>query len=126
MQSKLEEVSAQEMSGLTVFCDLHDSEVPLHLLRNASAFCRAGGLHIATRLFERLVRAPSDLVPVSLAHAVIAVACNLKLWLNFRCVVQMFVPLRTCVMRYMCSLSDKELRLPGIRTMAGNERACTL
>lgn len=70
-----------------------------------------------TQLFEQVEC--MQLLPVPLTHALIAIVCNLKLWLNFRSVVQLFVPLRAKVMRYMCSLSDKELRLPGIRTMAG-------
>lgn len=117
LQAKLEEVSPQEMASITVFCDLHDTEIPLHLFRNVCVFCRAGGMHAMTQLFEQVEC--MQMLPVSMSHALIAIVCNLKLWLNFRSVVQLFVPLRAKVMRYMCSLSDKELRLPSIRTMAG-------
>lgn len=117
LQAKLEEVSTQEMNSITVFCDLHDTEIPLHLFRNVCVFCRAGGMLAMTQLFEQVEG--MQLLPVSISHALIAIVCNLKLWLNFRSVVQLFVPLRAKVMRYMCSLSDKELRLPSIRTMAG-------
>ncbi|XP_034239169.1 ubiquitin carboxyl-terminal hydrolase puf isoform X4 [Thrips palmi] len=116
LQAKLEEVSTQEMNSITVFCDLHDTEIPLHLFRNVCVFCRAGGMLAMTQLFEQVEG--MQLLPVSISHALIAIVCNLKLWLNFRSVVQLFVPLRAKVMRYMCSLSDKELRLPSIRTMA--------
>lgn len=58
-------------------------------------------------------------LPVSLAHAMVAVVCNLKLWLNYGSVIQLFIPLRSRVMKYMCRLGDKELRTPAVRTMAG-------
>lgn len=59
-------------------------------------------------------------LPVGLAHSMVAVICNLKLWLNYGSVIQLFVPLRRRVMRYMCRLGDKELRTPAVRTMAGS------
>lgn len=58
-------------------------------------------------------------LPVSLAHSMVAVICNLKLWLNYASVIQLFIPLRSRVMKYMCRLGDKELRTPAVRTMAG-------
>lgn len=58
-------------------------------------------------------------LPVSLAHSMVAVICNLKLWLNYGSVLQLFIPLRSRVMKYMCRLGDKELRTPAVRTMAG-------
>lgn len=33
--------------------------------------------------------------------------------------VSMLVPLRSCVLRYMCKLSDQDLRTPTIKSMAG-------
>ncbi|GLH07907.1 Ubiquitin carboxyl-terminal hydrolase puf [Gryllus bimaculatus] len=115
VQAKLEEISQQEASSLNVFCDLHDPEIPVYLLRNVCLFCKSGGVHAMTFCFERQ---NPDTLPVSLAHAMIAIVCNLKLWLNFRSIMQLFVPLRAKVLRYMCSLADKDLRLPGIKTMA--------
>lgn len=58
-------------------------------------------------------------LPVSLAHSMVAVICNLKLWLNYASVIQLFIPFRSRVMKYMCRLEDKELRTPAVRTMAG-------
>ncbi|XP_068081544.1 ubiquitin carboxyl-terminal hydrolase puf [Anabrus simplex] len=115
MQSKLEEITQQEAGSLNVFCDLHDPEIPVYLLRNVCLFCRSGGVHAMTFCFEH--QSP-DTLPVSLAHAMIAIVCNLKLWLNFRSIMQLFVPLRSKVLRYMCNLADKDLRSPGIKTMA--------
>lgn len=122
VQSKLEEMSPQEAGNLNVFCDLHDPEIPVYLLRNVCLFCKSGGVHAMTFCFER--QSPETL-PVSIAHAIIAIVCNLKLWLNFRSIMQLFVPLRSKVLRYMCNLGDKDLRMPGIKTMAGeNTELC--
>jgi ubiquitin carboxyl-terminal hydrolase 34 len=118
VQSKLEEISPQEAGNLNVFCDLHDPEIPVYLLRNVCLFCKSGGVHAMTFCFDR--QSPETL-PVSIAHAIIAIVCNLKLWLNFRSIMQLFVPLRSKVLRYMCNLSDKDLRMPGIKTMAGEK-----
>lgn len=71
-------------------------------------------------------------LPVTLAHSMVAVICNLKLWLNYASVIQLFIPLRSRVMKYMCRLEDKELRTPAVRTMAGmfprlkRSHACTI
>lgn len=123
VQSKLEEISPQEAGNLNVFCDLHDPEIPVYLLRNVCLFCKSGGVHAMTFCFER--QSPETL-PVSIAHAIIAIVCNLKLWLNFRSIMQLFVPLRSKVLRYMCNLGDKDLRMPGIKTMAGENTGLCL
>ncbi|KAG8236172.1 hypothetical protein J437_LFUL013438, partial [Ladona fulva] len=115
VQSKVDELSQQEASNLSAFCDLHDPEIPVYLLRNVCLFCKSGGVRAMTFCFEG--RSP-ETFPVPLAHTMMAVVCNLKLWLNFRSIVQLFVPLRSKVLRYMCCLGDKDLRLPGIKTMA--------
>lgn len=112
--TKLEEVTQQEAGALSMFCDLHDPEIPAFLLRNVSLFCKSGGPQAMTACFEK-----KGELPVSLAHSLVAVICNLKLWLNYRSIVQLFVPLRSKVLRYMCGLSDRDLRVPGIKTMAG-------
>ncbi|KAJ8873829.1 hypothetical protein PR048_024665 [Dryococelus australis] len=116
MQSKMEDMTQQEASSLNMFCDLHDPEIPVYLLRNVCLFCKAGGVHAMTSCFD--LQSP-DLLPVPIAHAIIAVVCNLKLWLNLRSIMQLFVPLRAKVLRYMCCLADKDLRTPGIKSMAG-------
>lgn len=116
IQAKLDDITQQEMQNLNLFCDLHDSEIPIYLLRNVSVFCKLGGLHAMTSCFTHL--AP-DALPVSTAHSMISVVCNLKLWMNFKSMVTMLVPLRSCVLRYMCKLSDQDLRTPTIKSMAG-------
>ncbi|KAK4884213.1 hypothetical protein RN001_000484 [Aquatica leii] len=113
--NKLDDLTQQEMQNLNLYCDLHDSEIPLYLLRNVTLFCKLGGLHAMTACFTCL---PPDELPVSTAHAMITIVCNLKLWMNFKSTVSLLVPLRSCVLRYMCKLSDQDLRTPTIKGMA--------
>lgn len=74
---------------------------------------RIGGVQAMTACFEH------QSLPLPVAHAIIALVCNLKLWLNFRSIMQLFIPLRSKVLRYMCNLADKDLRTQGIKTLAG-------
>ncbi|XP_018562913.1 ubiquitin carboxyl-terminal hydrolase 34 [Anoplophora glabripennis] len=115
IQAKLDELTQQEMQNLNLFCDLHDSEIPIYLLKNVSWFCKMGGLLAMTTCFTQL---SPELLPVSTAHAMISIVCNLKLWMNYKSMVSMLVPLRSCVLRYMCKLSDQDLRTPTIKSMA--------
>lgn len=114
--SHLENLSAQEISNLSSYCDLHDTEIPAYLLRNVSLFCKLGGVCAMTSVFEY---ATPTTLPLSMAHAVVAAVGNLKLWLNFRAVAQLFMPLRSKILKYMCSLEDKDLRVPAVKSMAG-------
>ncbi|CAH2011093.1 unnamed protein product [Acanthoscelides obtectus] len=115
IQAKLDELTQQEMQSLNIFCDLHDSEIPIYLLKNVSWFCKMGGLLAMTTCFTQL---SPELLPVSTAHAMLSIVCNLKLWMNYKSMVSMLVPLRSCVLRYMCKLSDQDLRTPTIKSMA--------
>lgn len=78
---------------------------------------RSGGVEAMTACFEH------QTLPLSVAHAMISVICNLKLWLNFRSIMQLFIPLRSKVLQYMCNMADKDLRTPGIKAMAGQDAA---
>lgn len=98
------------------YCEPHDPEVPAPLIRAVSVFCHQGGFELMSACFDS-----ADHLPVGLAHSMVAVICNLKLWLNYGSVIQLFTPLRSRVMKYMCRLGDKELRTPAVRTMAGEQ-----
>ncbi|KAL0117751.1 hypothetical protein PUN28_008863 [Cardiocondyla obscurior] len=95
------------------YCEPHDPEVPAPLIRAVSIFCHQGGFNLVSACFDM-----ESTLPVTLAHSIVAVICNLKLWLNYASVIQLFIPLRSRVMKYMCRLEDKELRTPAVRTMA--------
>lgn len=107
-----QESSQQEISAVSVFCDIHDTEIPVYLYHNVTLFCSSGGFGAMTKCFEI-----SDL-PLSLAHACTVAISNIKLWLNYRSIVQLFVPLRIKVLQYMCKLSDQDLRSPATKSMA--------
>uniref|UniRef100_A0AAR5QD97 ubiquitinyl hydrolase 1 n=1 Tax=Dendroctonus ponderosae TaxID=77166 RepID=A0AAR5QD97_DENPD len=115
IQSKVDELTQQEMANLNLFCDLNDSEIPIYLLKNVSWFCKIGGLLTMNDCFTHL---NTNYLPVSTAHAMISIVCNLKLWMNYKTMVSLLVPLRSCVLRYMCKLSDQDLRTPTIKSMA--------
>lgn len=70
IQVKLDDLTQQEIQGLSVFCDLHDSEIPIYLLKNVTLFCKLGGLHAMTVCFTTL---SLDDLPVSTAHAMISI-----------------------------------------------------
>lgn len=57
-------------------------------------------------------------LPVSTAHACTMAISNIKLWLNYRSIVQLFVPLRIKILQYMCKLSDQDLRSTATKSMA--------
>ncbi|XP_055847912.1 ubiquitin carboxyl-terminal hydrolase puf isoform X2 [Episyrphus balteatus] len=110
--SRLDEISSEEAAHLSIVCDLHDNEIPVYLLRNISLFCNSGGFSAMMAAFDH-----PDL-PVTSAHAITATVSNIKLWLNYRCIIQLFVPLRSKVLQYMCHLSDQNLRSAATRSMA--------
>ncbi|XP_022096710.1 ubiquitin carboxyl-terminal hydrolase 34-like [Acanthaster planci] len=110
-----QETSCQEAEALGNYCDMNDLDVPIHLLRNVCFFCDSNGLAVMRQCFET---ATPDSLPFSLAHAIIAIVANLRLWLHLHAVMQFVAPLRTHVIRYLCRLPDKELRRASARSMA--------
>uniref|UniRef100_A0A1B0CAV9 ubiquitinyl hydrolase 1 n=2 Tax=Lutzomyia longipalpis TaxID=7200 RepID=A0A1B0CAV9_LUTLO len=112
VHSRLDDISAQDANNLSIFCDLHDNEIPAFLLRNVSVFCNCGGFAAMALCFEQ------NNLPVSTAHAITAAISNVKLWLNYRSIAQLFVPLRVKVLQYMCKLNDQDLRSPATKSMA--------
>ncbi|XP_034127627.1 ubiquitin carboxyl-terminal hydrolase puf isoform X1 [Drosophila guanche] len=112
MHSRLDDLQAEEAHHLALICDLHDNELPIYLLRNVSLFCNSGGFGAMSLCFEH-----PDL-PVSTAHSMTAAVSNVKLWLNYHCNTQLFVPLRSRILQFMCKLSDQNLRSAATRAMA--------
>ncbi|ALC45917.1 CG5794 [Drosophila busckii] len=112
MHSRLDDLQAEEAHHLALICDLHDNDLPIYLLRNVSLFCNSGGFGAMSLCFDH-----PDL-PVSTAHSMTATVSNVKLWLNYHCNSQLFVPLRSRILQYMCKLSDQNLRSAATRAMA--------
>ncbi|XP_021693762.1 ubiquitin carboxyl-terminal hydrolase 34 [Aedes aegypti] len=112
VHARMDEISPQEAQTLSIFCDLHDNEIPAFLLRNVSLFCTSGGFDAMMACFEHAN------LPVPIAHAITAAISNLKLWINYRSIIQLFIPIRVKILQYMCKLSDQDLRSPATKSMA--------
>lgn len=115
IHGRIDDISQQEAQTLSMFCDIHETEIPVYLYRNVTLFCSSGGFGAIMQCFEL----PN--LPVSTAHACTVAISNIKLWLNYRSIVQLFVPLRIKVLQYMCKLSDQDLRAPATKSMAGKK-----
>ncbi|XP_056267031.1 ubiquitin carboxyl-terminal hydrolase 34-like, partial [Pseudoliparis swirei] len=111
----IEDISAHESNILGSFCDMNDVEVPLHLLRYVCLFCGKHGLSLMKECFE--TGTPESL-PFPIAHAFITIVSNIRIWLHIPAVMQHIIPFRTYVIRYLCKLSDQELRQSAARNMA--------
>nr|XP_023680681.1 ubiquitin carboxyl-terminal hydrolase 34 isoform X2 [Paramormyrops kingsleyae] len=111
----IEDISAQESNILGSFCDMNDVEVPLHLLRYVCLFCGKHGLSLMKDCFQ--FGTPESL-PFPIAHAFITIVSNIRIWLHIPAVMQHIIPFRTHVIRYLCKLSDQELRQSAARNMA--------
>uniref|UniRef100_A0A8C3UPZ5 Ubiquitin specific peptidase 34 n=1 Tax=Catharus ustulatus TaxID=91951 RepID=A0A8C3UPZ5_CATUS len=111
----IEDISAQESNILGAFCDMNDVEVPLHLLRYVCLFCGKNGLSLMKDCFEY---GSPETLPFLIAHAFITVVSNIRIWLHIPAVMQHIIPFRTYVIRYLCKLSDQELRQSAARNMA--------
>ena len=90
--SRLDDLSQAEATSLAVFLDVTGdvADIPLVLLRNVARFCRSGGLNAMTAAFKL----SASVLPSSLAHGLVSVLCNLKLWLNPRAISQLLGPVR--------------------------------
>ncbi|XP_051939696.1 ubiquitin carboxyl-terminal hydrolase 34 isoform X4 [Hippocampus zosterae] len=111
----IEDISAHESSILGSFCDMNDVEVPLHLLRYVCLFCGKHGLSLMKECFQA---ATPDSLPFPIAHAFITIVSNIRIWLHIPAVMQHIIPFRSHVIRYLCQLSDQELRQSAARNMA--------
>ncbi|XP_028827085.1 ubiquitin carboxyl-terminal hydrolase 34 isoform X3 [Denticeps clupeoides] len=111
----IEDISTQESNILGSFCDMNDVEVPLHLLRYVCLFCGKHGLSLMKDCFES---GTPDSLPFPIAHAFITIVSNIRIWLHIPAVMQHIIPFRTHVIRYLCKLSDQELRQSAARNMA--------
>lgn len=113
IHGRIDEITPQDLQALSMFCDIHDTEIPVYLYRNVTLFCTAGGFAAMLHCFEL------SSLPVSTAHACTMAISNIKLWLNYRSIVQMFVPLRIKILQYMCKLNDQDMRSSATKSMAG-------
>ncbi|XP_070576482.1 ubiquitin carboxyl-terminal hydrolase 34-like isoform X2 [Ptychodera flava] len=111
----MEDISTHEAEALGNYCDINDMEVPLYLLRNVCFFCDSNGLAAIQMCFDQ---ASPETLPFNVAHALITVVANLRIWLHVHATMQYVSPLRSKVIQYLCTLSDKDLRMTNARNMA--------
>ncbi|KAF0306991.1 Ubiquitin carboxyl-terminal hydrolase 34 [Amphibalanus amphitrite] len=107
--------SGEQPVPYSAYCDVHDPEVSEFILRNVCYFCESGAVQAVTAAFAG--QSPATL-PLVLAHALLASVSNLKVWLNYRTIVQLLVPLRAAILKYMCKFSDGDLRSAASRSMS--------
>lgn len=112
VHSRLEDISAQDMQNLSMFCDLHENEMPALLLRNVSLFCNTDGFAHLSSCFD------IQNLPISTAHAITAIVSNIKLWFNCHSIAKLFIPIRSKILQYMKRLADQDLRSPATKSMA--------
>ncbi|XP_071963584.1 ubiquitin carboxyl-terminal hydrolase 34-like isoform X2 [Antedon mediterranea] len=110
-----EELSSQESEALGNYCEMNDLEVPILLLRNVCFFCDSNGLSVMHNCFDG---STPEALHFGLAHGLIAVVANLRIWLHIHAVMQYVAPLRAHVIRYLCKLNDNDLRQTSARNMA--------
>ncbi|EDO36754.1 predicted protein, partial [Nematostella vectensis] len=90
-----------------------DGEVPEALLINIAYFCEKGGLSAIRTAFQD--KGP-DTLSLAEAHLLVSMVTQLRVWFSVQAIVQYITPLRGPVIRYLCKLSDKDLRQPDGRT----------
>lgn len=112
VHSRLDDISAQDLQNLSMFCDLHENEMPALLLRNVSLFCTTDGFAHLSTCFD----VPN--LPISTAHAITAIVSNIKLWFNCHSIAKLFIPIRSKILQYMKQLADQDLRSPVTKSMA--------
>ncbi|XP_048585971.1 ubiquitin carboxyl-terminal hydrolase 34 isoform X2 [Nematostella vectensis] len=95
------------------YCDMNDGEVPEALLINIAYFCEKGGLSAIRTAFQD--KGP-DTLSLAEAHLLVSMVTQLRVWFSVQAIVQYITPLRGPVIRYLCKLSDKDLRQPDGRT----------
>lgn len=105
--TRLDDLSQREAALLSSYCDLNDPEVPIMLLRNISFYCELDVLDHFVALFSKAKS--TDALPLSFAHAVVAVIHHLKYGLNVNNMLAKLVSLRTCVINYLCNVSSSRL-----------------
>ncbi|KAL9953977.1 hypothetical protein ACROYT_G041462 [Oculina patagonica] len=96
------------------YCDVNDGEVPEALLINVAYFCDNGGLSAIREAFQD---ADPAFLPFPVAHHLINIVTQLRVWFSIQAIMQYIIPLRRPVIRYLCKLTDKDLRQPDGRIM---------
>lgn len=127
------------ISMLQLYCQMHqqhDNDIPVELLRNICNFIEANGINA---LKTCLSKATPDNLPITTAHLLFNIIFNvcpidptppsplitfklkfiyfkkIRAWLNPNMIMHQITSMRSLVIKYMCQLSDKDLRLAGTK-----------
>ena len=145
--STLEDLQQQEAAALGNYCEMSDSDMPVFLMRNVCFWIDSRGPQAILGCFRDALdkeeqsatnqlckqpppssssNAPSssssssrfgDILPVPYAHILVQIISYVRNLINFSTAQSVVAPLRTLLIRYMCRLSDEELRIAGNRSM---------
>lgn len=77
LQTKMEELTQQEASVLSNYCDVHDLEIPIHLLQNVCLFCR----YITFFILRKSSNGSADNLYLLICHSIYW-ALTLRLFLS--------------------------------------------
>mgnify|MGYP001051868523 FL=1 len=121
---QMQHISADFKTFLSSYCHLNLSStntnnnpnsdtqhISLYLYRHICSFCENRGLIVIRQVFESAKN--TRMLPLSIAHALFAILTNLRHHLNVDIIKNFLLPIRPHAIRYMCLLSDNELRLCG-------------
>ncbi|CAF4267695.1 unnamed protein product, partial [Rotaria sp. Silwood2] len=119
---QMQHASADFKTFLSSYCHLNLSSnhtngnndshhVSLYLYRHICSFCENRGLIVIRQVFESAKN--TRMLPLSIAHALFVILTNLRHHLNIDIIKNFLLPIRPHAIRYMCLLSDNELRLCG-------------
>ncbi len=114
VNTRNDDPSPKEAQLISAYCEVSELDLPIYLLRNIVFFCDSDGIDLFVECFAN---GTPERLPLSLAHAMIAVIHTFKPWINSSLITQKLVSLRTYVIEYLCKVSDKDLRIVNNRTM---------
>ncbi|KAH9498841.1 Ubiquitin carboxyl-terminal hydrolase 34 [Bulinus truncatus] len=123
----MEELSSAETTALHNYCEINDIDAPLLLLRNICFFIDSNGIGAMSQCFEK---ANNKNVPLIFAHTLITIIQNLRMWVNTPTVMSCILPLRSPIIRYMCTLSEADMRAAAAQyngaDVASYQGACSI
>jgi len=89
--------------------------LPIELFRNITHFIDMHGL---TAIKECFYYSNPDILPLNFVEAIFNIIVHLRLWLNVNTIEKQIIPIRTiAINNYMCQLTDRDLRLPGMKNV---------
>lgn len=95
-------------------------QVSEYTLRNVCYLCEHGAPAAITAVFRSAGPGTHTAgLPPTLAHALVVVAVNLKMWMAGAAGSELMAPLRPAVIGYMCQLNEAELKSSAVRSLSG-------